>query len=135
VNAVLPPQACTRSRTSPPARATCGERSSLRLMHEEAGCLRACILIAVPDSLSAWVVGLGVTTNTEAPWEHLLRPEFSPGHQEQLSHGKAFALSVRGAVILYNLMLAEQKATLKHNGEAQPETDVLVDRYRDEFAG
>ena len=83
----------------------------------------------------ARVVGLGDATNVDSPWEHSLRADFSPAHQEQLSHGKAFSLSIRGAVILYNLMLAEQKATLKHNGEAQPETDVLVDRYRDAFAG
>jgi len=111
------------------------EISSLRLTHEEADYLRARILTAVPDSLLARVVGLGVATNVDAPWEHPLRAGFSPAHQEQLYHGKAFAVSIRGAVILYNLMLAEQKAMLKHNGEAQPETDLLVDRYRDHFAG
>jgi len=111
------------------------ERSSLRLTHEEADYLRARILTAVPDSLLAWVVGLGAATNVAAPWGHPLRVDFLPAHQEQLFHGKAFSVSIRGAVILYNLMLAEQKTTIKHNGEAQPETDPLVDRYRDAFAG
>ncbi|NLE95465.1 MAG: hypothetical protein GX600_07275 [Dehalococcoidia bacterium] len=89
----------------------------------------------MPDSLPARVVGRGVTTDVDTPWEHLLRADFSPVHQEQLIHGKAFALSIRGAVILHNFMPAEQKATLKQGGVAQPETELLVDRYRDEFTG
>ena len=57
----------TGTRTCPSAYATFRERLSFRLTHEEAGCLRACILIAVPDSLLVWVVGLEVATNIEAP--------------------------------------------------------------------
>ena len=57
----------TGTRTCPSAYATFRERSSLRLTHEEAGCLQARILTAVPDSLPTWVVGLEVATNIEAP--------------------------------------------------------------------
>jgi hypothetical protein len=87
----------------------------------------------VPDSLLARVAGLGVATNVAAPWEHPLRADFLPAHQEQLFHGEAFSLSIRGAVILYNLMLAEHKAQPKSNAEAQLAADELVERYRAEF--
>lgn len=86
-------------------------RTSFKLRPEDAYYLRDRILSSTADTLLAHLVATTVTpTDVEAPWLHPGWAEFSPVHREQLYHGRVFATVIRGATLLYNLMLARKKS-------------------------
>jgi len=67
----------------------------------------------------AYLVDKGRPAECDFAWEH---PQYSafPGHiQEQLFHARCFSLTMLGAALLYNLMLAEKR-----------ESQALTEEYR-----
>lgn len=92
----------------PPLPADFPENASFQLQPEEAGYLRERLLLSCPDSLLATLVdccwpadGVGDV------WEHPQLCEFPPHQQDWVRHARNLSMAMHGAVILYNLMLAE----------------------------
>ncbi|MHB1344373.1 MAG: DUF6361 family protein [Thermoleophilia bacterium] len=112
----------------PPCPPNIWENASFRLLHHEAEYLRDRLMATLPETLLTSLVEAGVVTDVSAPWFHPLCGQFHPNHEEQLAHARAFSLAIRGAAVLYNLMLAEEKARASDGAET------LVHSYRKEFS-
>lgn len=96
--------------------------ASLVLTFDEATYLRERILTQAPGTLLAFWADRRPPPLSQFPWE-LPGAGYSARLQEQLVHAQNFSEAVHGAVILYNLMLAEQ-AEDKH----------LTTEYRERMA-
>jgi hypothetical protein len=98
---------------------------SLALTREEALYLQDRIRSQVGDSLLAWLVDNAVpATDVDAPWLHPQVTEIPDELARQLNHARRFAELMRGAALLYNLMLAREV----------PERG-LEDEYEERFTG
>ncbi|MBI1873439.1 MAG: hypothetical protein HYS05_06050 [Acidobacteria bacterium] len=92
----------------PEAPASFPEKASLGLTHREAEYLRERIAVNAPSSLFAHIANATrAGDETEYPWAHPRRDEFSITIRDQLWHGQNFSELMHGASLLYNLMLAE----------------------------
>lgn len=96
----------------------------LNLNPEEASYLRQMILASQPRTLLAHLTAIQTGIPDAArPWD--LPDDFltgmAPDTSEALRHAHLFSLVMRGATILYNLMLSELKPSDRHSS----------DRYRD----
>lgn len=89
------------------------ETPTLELESTEARYLLEMVTIQVPGTLLAALVGRGESLPDAAlPW-HLpaeFKDDLLSDVAEQLSHAENFSLAMNGATILFNLMIAEQKA-------------------------
>jgi len=64
-----------------------------------------------PDSLLAFLTGQRCAWEPCAfPWEHPATGELNPELRGHLEHARLFSLSLHGAALLYNLLLAEKAA-------------------------
>jgi len=99
------------------------EGASMQLRLEEAEYLRDRILETHPDSLLGQLaLDSSGGLDAESPWEVLdLGIELAPNVSEVVRHAREFSLAMHGAVLVYNLMLAEAPT------EPNPE---WVERYR-----
>ncbi len=105
------------------------EGASLDLEEEEAEYLRQQIMTNVPGTLIAFLVDQGEWWDTVSfPWHHPQVGECSNRVQGKLHHAELFSLVMHGAALLYNLMLAEKRASGQGDGSSKPEG--LVVRYR-----
>ena len=103
---------------------------SLELDESEAEYLRQQIMSTVPGTFIAFLVDQGKWwEKTDYPWEHPQVSECSRHLQGQLHHADLFSLIMLGAALLYNLMLAEKRASGPGEGDGQGSE--LVERYRD----
>lgn len=94
----------------PPAPQSFPEGAGFSLTRQEAQYLRDRVLACANDSLLARMLTMDTDLKgTNAPWEHPRFAEFSEVHREQLRQARIFAVVIRGAIVLYNLMLAEKK--------------------------
>lgn len=82
------------------------------------------IELTVPDSLLAWLAREATTLVGDAAWEHPQRAEFPSGIKSRLDEARLFSVSVHGASILYNLLLAQKK-----------QNDELAADYAERFSG
>lgn len=89
------------------------------LTTQEAAFLTDRIVSADRSSLMAWLLSRPTHTPSEQIWRHPLFGSFPPFLRDLVDHGRRFSVTVHGAPIIYNLMLAEQIRS-----------DELVDRYR-----
>lgn len=108
----------------PPADFT--KNSSLSLSRTEAEylCDRIRFSPACSRSLLAALVALGKQLEpSDFVWEHPVVSTFNPEIKHDLEHARNFSEAMHGAVILYNLMLAEQT-----------ERDELVESLKLQFA-
>lgn len=79
------------------------------LLRPEALFLRDCVLSQVPASLLANLVTVKkVIGRSDFVWESELNKQFPAKHQEILHHARNFSEAMRGASILYNLLLARK---------------------------
>ena len=92
----------------------------LKLRQGEAEYLRERLLLSCTDSLLATMVDrCPATADVEFPWFHPRLGDFPREQQVWLAHARSFSEAMHGAVLLYNLMLAEMWGD-----------DDLVDGYR-----
>lgn len=80
---------------------------SFSLTREEAEFLRDTIVTAAGESLLGWLVREQRRARIDRPWEHPDLARFPEPIRELLQHAQLFSDVMRGAAILYNLMLAE----------------------------
>lgn len=92
----------------PPVPAGFPEVAGFQLALEEAAYLKERLLLSCPDSLLAILVdGCTASVGVEYVWEHPQVGEFPRQQQDWVSHARNLSRTMHGAVILYNLMLAE----------------------------
>lgn len=80
---------------------------SFSLTRGEAEFLRDVIVMAAGESLLGWLAREGRLAEVDLPWEHPDLARFPESTRELLEHAQLFSGVMRGAAILYNLMLAE----------------------------
>jgi hypothetical protein len=90
----------------------------------EAGFLRDRLLSETKGSLLAWLLAHDDATTDEPLWRHPLRAGFPPELRRVVDHGHRFHDVIHGALLLYNLLLAEQA-----------ESPELITRYRADLDG
>jgi len=84
--------------------------SDLRLTPAEADYLRERVLISCGDSLLATLVGeCDPVADVEFVWQHPQLGSFPDHQQDWIRHAQNFSEAMHGAVLLYNLMLAEKR--------------------------
>ncbi|WP_178915486.1 DUF6361 family protein [Natronomonas gomsonensis] len=85
------------------------QEASFNLRETEANYLHDRIIESHPDSLLARLLRLGEPLpNVDFPWEAPQFTDLSDRHQVYLLHAQNFSEISHGAVLLYNLMLAEK---------------------------
>ena len=92
------------------------------LTSDEASYLQGRIAQACEGSLLAWLALHGETSTCGLIWDHEQLRRFPPEHQALVDHGRRFHHAIHGAVLIYNLLLAEEC----------DETE-LINSYRDEL--
>jgi Family of unknown function (DUF6361) len=93
----------------PPPPANWSKEAEFALQEREAEYLQERILLHAPGTMLAFLVQHGTSSEqTEFPWEHPQVPALPTAVAERLAHARAFSELVRGAPLLYNLMLAEK---------------------------
>lgn len=80
---------------------------SFALTREESEFLHDVIVATADESLLGWLVREKRLADVERPWEHPDLAHFPRPIRETLQHARLFSGVMRGAAILYNLMLAE----------------------------
>lgn len=80
---------------------------SFALTREEAEFLRDTIVTAAGGSMLGWLAREKRLAEVDLPWEHPDLARFPGPIWELLQHAQLFSEVMRGAAILYNLMLAE----------------------------
>jgi len=106
--------------------------TTLSLNKAEAEYLRLQIMTSVPDTLFAFLVDQGEWCDeVNLPWHHPQVGNCSARIKARLLHAELFSLMMLGAVLLYNLMLAEKLASGHTEGVGQ--AGRLVNRYRGEL--
>ncbi|MCY4611099.1 MAG: DUF6361 family protein [Gammaproteobacteria bacterium] len=80
---------------------------SFALTRQEAEFLCDAIVTAAGESLLGWLVREKRRARADRPWEHPDLARFPESIRELLQHAQLFSEVMRGAAILYNLMLAE----------------------------
>ena len=84
---------------------------SLQLTHDEAAYLQERILSRCGGSLLAHLVDrCGLAEDSEFAWEHPDYSGFSDRHKAQLTHARNLSELIFGAILAYNIMLAEKFA-------------------------
>lgn len=83
-------------------------KADFKLNREEAEYLVDRVLNKCQNTLLAYLVSEGCQTKVKYIWEHPDFGSFPKLLREQIVHARDFALSVNGAALLYNLMLAER---------------------------
>ncbi len=97
---------------------------TLKLSLEEARYLQDRIRAMVPGTLLTWMVdNADPVDGVEAPWAHPQVGELPANLKSKLEHARNFAELMRGAALLYNLMLAEKRAWQER-----------IDEYREAMA-
>lgn len=106
--------------------------ATLRLNKAEAEYLRQQIMTNVPGTLFAFLVDQGEWWDAVSfPWHHPQLGECSSQIKTQLNHAELFSLIMLGAMLFYNLMLAEKRALGHTEGTSQAER--RVELYRNEL--
>ena len=106
------------------------ERTDFSLLVPEAEYLRERFVTSAPESFLAW--GLLKPTRLEKvsfPWEHPHLNSAAPELRRVVETGRRFSLLMYGAVLVYNLAMAERAALLGLRDAT------LVDEYRTAYRG
>ncbi len=92
-------------------------KASFKLDQTEAGYLADRIMHNCKDSLMAYLVSKGRQAKVNYVWEHPDFGSFPERLQKHIFHARNFAISINGAALLYNLMLAEESKNIKRISE------------------
>jgi Family of unknown function (DUF6361) len=86
------------------------EAVTIHLTQEEAQFIQDQIVTTQPHSLLARIIMLPLPS-VDYPWQHPSLSHFTLEHRELLHHANLLSQAMYGAAILYNLMLADVKAS------------------------
>jgi hypothetical protein len=104
------------------------ERAGFQITPEEAAYLRQRVMLSCHDSLFATLLDrCEPVDDVEFVWLHPQLALFPSIQQEWIAHARNFSESMRGAVLLYNLMLAE----LSEQGDGIEEYEASLDVWRE----
>ena len=99
-------------------------KATLRLTRIEGEYLRERVLTQLPRTLLAYLVSeVEPAEDIVFPWEHPDLAAFPAHNRLELHHARCFSEVIHGSVLLYNLMLAEKRAS-----------EELIERYRTALA-
>jgi hypothetical protein len=105
------------------------ESAALAMTSNEADYLRERITVEAPNTLLAYCAQTSRQISAvEYPWHLADRAGFPPVLKAHLVHAHRFSAVAYGAVLLYNLMLAEKAAD-----SGPPDMENLAERRRDEI--
>ena len=111
---------------------------SFSLTREEAEFLRETIVTAAGESLLGWLAREKRLARIDRPWEHPDLARFPESTRKLLEHAQLFSDVMRGAAILYNLMLAEsddrKDLVDEHRGGISDWADALDERKLSEWS-
>lgn len=111
---------------------------SFSLTREEAEFLRDTIVTAAGESLLGWLAREKRLAHIDRPWEHPDLARFPESTRALLQHAHLFSDVMRGAAILYNLMLAEiddrKDLVDEHRGGISGWADALDERKFSEWS-
>lgn len=111
---------------------------SFLLTREEAEFLRDTIVTVADKSLLGWLVREKRRAHVDRPWEHPDLARFPEPIRALLQHAQLFSDVMRGAAILYNLMLAEidgpKELVDEHRGGISSWADTLNERNVSEWS-
>lgn len=99
------------------------------LSRSEAGWLQERILTSAPDTYLAHLVREGLAHDVKAvdsPWNHPALKTASVATRGLVEHARLFSLTINGAGLLYNLLIAE-----KYEKAVTPGDTTYIDYYRD----
>jgi hypothetical protein len=96
------------------------DQANFKLSQAEASYLVDRIMHSCKNTLLAYLVSEGQKTKVNFVWEHPDYGRFPNNLKKQIEHARNFAISINGAALLYNLMLAEKR-----------ESEELVDKYQE----
>lgn len=101
------------------------QEASFQLTYEDAQYLRERLLVSCPNTLMTHLVDrCEPVEDVPFAWLHPQFAEFPTDLKDRLTHARNFSETMQGAALLYNLMLAEKRAS-----------DKLISRYRDRLHG
>lgn len=86
------------------------DEATFALTRQEASFLRDRIQSSCQGSLLAWLTLHSEPANVSAPWEHPDYAKFPDALQELLNHAQLFSYTMHGAALLYNYLLAKERA-------------------------
>lgn len=114
------------------------DQTSFDLSPEQASYLTDRIQATAPGSYLSHLVSIGVTADSDRPWEDPTLVHAEATVQDQVAHARRFSEVAHGAALLYNLMLSEAVRELRSDGGRVDVGDDLVGDYEarlDEWAG
>lgn len=116
----------------PPAPKGFPQDATLSLDEAEAEYLRQQIMTNKPHTLFSFLVDRSEWWDPVSfAWHHPQVGECSNQVKTHLRHAELFSLVMAGVVLLYNLMLAEKRASGRGDGSGQPSN--LVEHYHNEL--
>ncbi|WP_370556174.1 DUF6361 family protein [Edwardsiella tarda] len=86
------------------------DEATFALTRQEASFLRDRIQCSCKGSLLAWLTLHSEPANVSAPWEHPDYAKFPDDLKELLTHARLFSDTMHGAALLYNYLLAKERA-------------------------
>ncbi|EBS5027045.1 TPA: DUF6361 family protein [Salmonella enterica] len=119
-SAYKPAQSWHSSLPAPPSNFP--DEATFALTRQEASFLRDRIQSSCKGSLLAWLTLHSEPADVSAPWEHPDYAKFPDALQELLTHARFFSYTMHGAALLYNYLLAKERAD-----------NDLLSQHRDNF--
>ncbi|EOI6372879.1 MULTISPECIES: DUF6361 family protein [Enterobacterales] len=86
------------------------DEATFALTRQEASFLRDRIQCSCKGSLLAWLTLHSEPANVSTPWEHPDYAKFPDDLKELLTHARLFSYAMHGAALLYNYLLAKERA-------------------------
>ncbi|WP_407260071.1 DUF6361 family protein [Klebsiella pneumoniae] len=86
------------------------DEATFALTCREASFLRDRIQCSCKGSLLAWLTLHSEPAKVSAPWEHPDYAKFPDDLKELLTHARLFSYTMHGAALLYNYLLAKERA-------------------------
>lgn len=107
-NSYKPSQSWHSSLPAPPPNFPNG--ATFALTRQEASFLRDRIQLSCKGSLLAWLALHSKPADVNSPWEHPDYAKFPDELKELLTHARLFSYVMHGAALLYNYLLAKERA-------------------------
>lgn len=93
------------------------DQADFVLTKNEAQFIQERITLSHPDSLFSWLAREGTKVEISAPWRHPNFAYMSDRHKEILEHARKTSLVMHGASLLYNVLLARQRAWIEREDQ------------------
>jgi Family of unknown function (DUF6361) len=116
---------------APPAGFPGAVDGGLTMTRAEANWLRERVLATAPNTLLAWLLDAEARPEIDsfAPWMDPAAADLPEEIRSQLDHARRFSLAIRGAALLFNLLIREW-----YEREGFDEVTAPVEAYREDLA-